>query len=228
MIATIEFMEKWFPYYNNLYFNNELPTPTFELMTAKTTLGQFQRSKRLDAFANPYYAYFIRLSTHYCRTEHDLAETLVHEMVHEYIAFKNIQDNGSHGRMWKAKAAEISAKSDFDITRTTSVDGCDVNPLLKEKKERSVNNEVTIFGYYRYGKWFTFCVGATNVPKYKSWIEKNVNNRTFEKAFIGIVKRTDGFDDYSLCRTKVRGFFKTNEEFNNMLPNIKVTNKWNF
>lgn len=230
MIVTREFCEKWFSYYNEKFFNGELPTPTFVLIETKTILGQFQCCRRLDAFANPYRQFFIRMSQYYDRPEHDLQETLVHEMIHYFISYKNIDDNGAHGHKWKSMADAINSKSDFHISRTTSVSGCKRSKDVAEKK-KSPCTKAYMFAYKKYGQIMTFLVGETNVDKYKKWLQKEVNSKysSIECGCAGIVNRLD-FDQYSVCRTKVRGYFKSIDEFRSeiapSMSDVEEFGKW--
>lgn len=135
MVLTLSYIEEAFKKYNVMYFDNSLPLPKFEIMKKKTHLGEFQACRRLDIFANPLDASVIRISIYYDREAKDFDETIIHEMIHYYISHNCIVDNGSHGKQWKKKAAEINAKGGWNITRTTSVRGVPRNPsLIKTKK----------------------------------------------------------------------------------------------
>lgn len=101
MIATIELMKEWFPKFNKEYFDNELPEPKFELMQEKTVLGNFQTCKRLDMMANPYRIFIVRLSTYFDTELRDLQETFIHELIHYFVSYKEIEDTSSHGEQWK-------------------------------------------------------------------------------------------------------------------------------
>lgn len=226
MIATLGFLKEKFEYYNNLIFQNELPIPAFELMKTKHTLGQFEKCLRLTPFGNGKQPkYYIRLSTYFDRPINDLCETVVHEMVHMWIAVNNIRDNGSHGKQWQKKANEINKKYGFTISRCSSVDNCDINPIFLKKLEAK---PIMMFAYLKNNRWFTFATSVENSTKYKNWLNDSVKTRQCEKACYGLYYRNADFN-YTLCRTRVHGFYKTIDEFfNEIYPNIKDIVKINF
>ena len=59
--------------------------------------------------------------------EKSLDETLIHEMIHYYIAHKHIKDNNQHGRYFMMYASRISVASGYDITRYGSSEGMALN-----------------------------------------------------------------------------------------------------
>ena len=226
MIATLSFLKEKFEYYNNLIFEGKLPTPTFELMKTKTTLGQFQYCMRNTIFGNGKEPkYFIRLSTFYDRQENDLCETIVHEMVHFWVSFNKLPDNGHHGRIWTMKANEINKKYGFHISRCSSIEGCDINPIYAKKLE---DKPVMMFAYYKNNRWFTFASSIDNATKFIHWIIDNVKHKNMEKACYGHYKRDKNFN-YTICRTRVHGWYKTPNEFESEIyPNIIDVTKINY
>lgn len=223
MIPTIKWIEDNFKKYNELYFNNELPTPRFELISTKTILGQFQSCRRLDCMANPYKAYFIRLSTYYDRSEHDIAATLIHEQIHYWIDYKDIVDNGSHGTQWKALAEEINKKSDFNITRTTSVSDCQLNPEISKRRKKSGNDTINMFGYFQHNRWFVFCVGDTKIEQATDITKRIIETDKTVKGFYGKVQRTKYIDSMAICRRRIKGYYKSNDEFEKeILPILEI------
>lgn len=219
MYPTIPFIEEKFKQYNKEYFNNELPTPTFMLFHPKTTLGQFESTQRLDPLANAYHKYIIRMSTYYDRTEHDVDETLIHEMVHFFIDFKGIEDNGSHGKKWKALAEEINAKGNWNISRTTSIANCPINPLYASEKD-AAKCKVCVYAYHnkKSGVWFVFISSLSKRNYYESWLKKEVESGKFiDKYIVSTAPRNNGFIAYSLCKRLVKGHEHTEQSLKEII-----------
>jgi hypothetical protein len=59
-------------------------------------------------------------------------------MLHYYIKFKGIRDTSSHGRIWKAKAAEISRRFNLNISRTNPAGGGASKAVLEKKASKNV------------------------------------------------------------------------------------------
>ena len=131
MIVTIPYIKEKFLYWNREAFNNELPLPTFELMTSKRTLGQYSRRRVLGETIHK-----IRISDYYDSSEKRIIETIVHEMIHYYIRYKGIKDTSSHGPIWKKMAYELSQKFDLNITRLSNPMG-EISEATKEKKSKN-------------------------------------------------------------------------------------------
>lgn len=102
MVVTKEWLVENYNKYNNLIFNGGLPSlergrnqsVNFDLKVnnSRSFLGQFcQRKKGLFGDMN----YTIKISRYYDREEKDLINTLVHEMIHCYIAYNHIHDTSS-------------------------------------------------------------------------------------------------------------------------------------
>ena len=101
MTVNIEWIAQQFELFNALYFNKVLPTPLFLVSKTKTKLGWFVHKNRFTFRGFRSYDYKIGMSTHYQFTERQAQNILLHEMIHFYIAFKNIKDKSAHGPVFK-------------------------------------------------------------------------------------------------------------------------------
>ena len=120
MIADFDNMPMVFYDCNEKYFNNELPTPKFDLMHTTKYLGWFgyRKNKKKNKNKEPLEYKIIKMCDCYDFDEKDFIEIMVHEMIHYYIAWNQIKDNGDHGKMFMEKANEIKEKYGLDITKT--------------------------------------------------------------------------------------------------------------
>ena len=143
MIPTIQFMEVNFPKLNARFFDGKLITPKFEIIHKQRVLGEYQPCLDLTVLGNDYQIDVIRMTDVYDVTEHIALEVLCHEMIHLWTHQTEDPSNPGnhlpvdHGKWFKKKAAEINAKSNFHIARTT--DGTSLVKVNKKKKTTNAN-----------------------------------------------------------------------------------------
>lgn len=117
--------------YNKKCFNNELPRPLISLFHSEKILGRFTCDFDEDGYVdNPR----IEISDSYEYTEQRLSEVLVHEMIHYYLAYTQLDTNLTHGEHFNAMANYIS--NNFGLNITETIDIADMNKV-------------------KHGNWFT-------------------------------------------------------------------------
>ena len=147
MKVTLDIIREKFDLFNDSYFNSELPRIEFKITKEKRRFGFFEYARRYDAFTHKFIEVPVRIgiSSYYDMPEKSFDETLIHEMIHYYIAHKHIKDNNQHGRYFMMYASRISAASGYDITRYGSSEGMALNNTEKKEyfimKYRFRNNE---------------------------------------------------------------------------------------
>lgn len=120
MELTVQYLNNAFDKYNKRFFNNVLPPIEIKISRTRNCFGRFWSRKERNGNKRPL---FIDISKYYKRSQHDIDCTLIHEMIHYYICFMGMKDNNKHGVIFKGMAREISEKSDFNITITSSSRG---------------------------------------------------------------------------------------------------------
>ena len=110
MTPTIEYLEERFDTFNVMCFDGALPRIPIKLSRARGFVGRLQyrtvhdwrrRIVGRDGFV-------IRISTRFDLPEAEIEDTLIHEMIHYWIAWKGIKDTSTHGRAFRAKMKEIN------------------------------------------------------------------------------------------------------------------------
>lgn len=129
MKVTLDIIREKFDLFNDSYFNSELPRIEFKITKEKRRFGFFEYARRYDVMSNKYIEVPVRIgiSSYYDMPEKSFDETLIHEMIHYYIAHKRIKDNNQHGHYFMMYASRISAASGYDITRYGSSEGMALN-----------------------------------------------------------------------------------------------------
>lgn len=198
MELTIKFISDNFQVINELYFNNELKTPKFEINHLKNCLGQYHWKR------NPYTCILlesvIRISDVYDRTEDDIVNTIAHEMIHLYIRQNNIKDTRPHhGKVFNQIADRLNREGGFHIARTDSVEGCGFRDKTKTKEFY-----VGLFYSGISRRYFSFVMNKNYIEYYKKVF--NCYPHHYQQPII--FKSTDdkAWAHYPQCRRRVSGY----------------------
>ena len=100
--------------YNKLYFNSELPKCEIRIKSAYRYYGLFKC--KFDEKYKKVTCKSITISDLYDYTEETLANILIHEMIHYYLAYKHIDNELSHGDAFKKMANEMNEKYNMKIS----------------------------------------------------------------------------------------------------------------
>lgn len=117
MIANQETMVDTFWDCNEKYFDNSLPTPWFETVNSISVIGKFEYHKNKRNSKKPIRDQVIKMSDCFDYPEKDFIETMVHEMIHYYIAWNRIKVLRSHGRVFMRMANEMKEKYGLNVTK---------------------------------------------------------------------------------------------------------------
>lgn len=103
MVAGIPFIQKTFDHFNALCFEGVLPPVPIVLAKAGTFLGKMEYRQRRDIFGNvtAHDGFRLRISTCFDLPEEELEDVVIHEMIHYYIAYRNIKDSSVHGEAFR-------------------------------------------------------------------------------------------------------------------------------
>ncbi|MBQ6578120.1 MAG: SprT-like domain-containing protein [Bacteroidales bacterium] len=117
MKATIPYIEKLFEEFNQQMFAGQLPIIPIELSDAKTFLGVCAYKKRqTDDGKTEYYDFKLRINTRIDLPEHEIEDTIIHEMIHYFIGVKQLEDVSSHGPVFLHIMNSINEKYGRHIT----------------------------------------------------------------------------------------------------------------
>lgn len=112
MIATLPFIQETFDHFNKLCFEGELPSVPIILSKARTFLGKMEyKGKRgLFGLVTSNYDFKIKISTIFDLSREELEDVVIHEMIHYYIAYRNIKDTSVHGEVFRRIMETINQK----------------------------------------------------------------------------------------------------------------------
>lgn len=130
MEITLNWIKENYEKYNTLIFKGNLPHEgkfrkkdgklcdfSLEVSHTKTALGHL----RWDGTDHRIMHYTIKISNLYDRNEKDYIDTLVHEMIHFYIAYTCTRDTSPHGKVFKSMMKDLNAKYGLNMSVRTKI-----------------------------------------------------------------------------------------------------------
>lgn len=144
MTTTIDIntqlVENIFSQANVRFFQNLLPTPSFEITNTRKQLGQFRGCVGRKPV--------IKISKYYKVSRNDVETTVIHEMIHlwQFVVY----GSSNHGMTFIKKANEIRMLSgnEYNITRTSSRKGYEIQDTSNMKNRiYAVFQETNASGY---------------------------------------------------------------------------------
>lgn len=137
MIATVEYIEQKFEEFNHRFFGGKLPKLPIELSDASRFLGLFTcEVKKNPDGSRQNYNYKLRINTRIDMQQDALDDVIIHEMIHYFIAFHNLIDTSSHGKIFLSIMESINANygRKIEVSHKNST---------KEEKEQAVSKKPT-------------------------------------------------------------------------------------
>lgn len=123
MRATKEYVERKYAEFNSLCFGGSLPVLPVELSDAKTFLGMLVcRRRRGRNGRTEEYDYRLRINTRLDLPEDVIEDTIIHEMIHYYIAVNGLQDSSAHGQLFRRIMDGINKKYGRHVTISHRLD----------------------------------------------------------------------------------------------------------
>lgn len=115
MIPGLNYVRAKFDELNALCFDDALPPLTVRLSMARSYLGMLKRqpllgSERFGVGLVPRYRYTLFISKRFDRSEAEVEDTLLHEMIHYWIFVNGLKDTSTHGQLFRAKMAELNTR----------------------------------------------------------------------------------------------------------------------
>ncbi len=139
MVYDLEFLQQRFGEFNQQMFGGRLPAAPFELIRVKTFLGEcrmavttYPDGRRVS------HSFKLRFSTFYDLPERVLEDTLIHEMIHYFIAYNGLADTAVHGIVFKSIMQGINEKHGRAVAirhHMTRGQAVTTPPPAKERKQ---------------------------------------------------------------------------------------------
>ncbi len=111
MTITLPYLRSKFIIFNKQYFGNSLPVPQLKVGNARTQLGSLRYKTERKLLGHVRFTNFtITISAFYDLPQEEIDDTIIHEMIHLFIASQNLKDDAPHGRLFRQKMDEINSK----------------------------------------------------------------------------------------------------------------------
>lgn len=117
MNITATGIQNIFNHFNVLCFGGVLPSPRIRISHAKGYLGQLRYKVKKDKNGKLAYSDFsLNISQMYELNQQKLEDVVIHEMIHYYIHYNNIQDTSAHGVVFRKMMKDINIRFNRNIT----------------------------------------------------------------------------------------------------------------
>ena len=120
MIPTEAYIRSRFDAYNAQFFGGELPPLPIRLSHAKGFLGKVCFTRRRQGLFGGYKNtdFVLRINVRIDLPEEVVEDTILHEMIHYYIAVNQWKDSSTHGQLFRREMARINREGNRHITIT--------------------------------------------------------------------------------------------------------------
>ena len=118
MIPTLDYIQARFDEYNTRFFAGTLPSLPIKLSNARTFLGKvtFVKRRKWLFGATTYENFVLRINARIDLPEELIEDTILHEMIHYYIAVNQWRDTSAHGRLFRQQMKRINTEGNRHIT----------------------------------------------------------------------------------------------------------------
>lgn len=112
MTPTIPFIKEKFDEYNRMMFDGKLPDIPIRLSNAKGFLGMCCFKKKRNGLMGKVvnYDFVLRINTRFDLPQEIVEDTIIHEMIHYYIASNQLKDTSAHGQLFRTMMNGINAR----------------------------------------------------------------------------------------------------------------------
>lgn len=111
MEITIPYIKHKFEEFNQQMFAGKLPMLPIKLSDAKTFLGVCTYKKRIGKDGKvEKYDFALRVNTRIELSEDEIEDTIIHEMIHYYIGYNQLEDTSAHGAIFQQVMNAINEK----------------------------------------------------------------------------------------------------------------------
>jgi len=192
MQLTARYLRERFRVLNVQYFGSELPEPQLMVSDAKTQLGQFSCRRMRKGFFGGYQntGFKIKVSEYYEQTADEVDDTLLHEMIHYLIAYRQLRDASAHGPLFRREMARLNR-----MGRHITISSRTARMEVAEQHKRQQHLVLALQD--RDGRCFLSVVN----PSYRKYVEAQLTLVPKITHHQWVVSRDDYFNGFSQVRS---------------------------
>ena len=193
MRPTVEYLEERFDTFNGMCFEGALPRIPIRLSNARSFVGRLQYRPVRDWLGRIVRRedFVLRISTRFDLPEAEIEDTLIHEMIHYWIALEGIRDTSTHGKAFRAKMKEINGRHGRHLTIS--------HKSTPEELDRDtcIRNHHVCVSRLADGRTAVTVAASTCVPRIRRMLRWSPTVR----SGVWFVSRDPWFNRFPRCRT---------------------------
>ena len=139
MVADQSNMLDIFDRCNMEFFEGKLLFPQFDLLHSSKTCGYFS-CRTVGWFDKSIYDPIISITDYYDFTEEQFVDIMVHEMIHYYLAYFELDRKGKHGKEFKKMADCLNLTYGLNVTPRLDLKQYKRNKGALRRTKLAVNN----------------------------------------------------------------------------------------
>lgn len=118
-----------------MMFGCTLPYIPIELSNARTYVGVcVYKKRRTLLLRTEHYDFRMRFSRRFDLPQEEIEDTIIHEMIHYYIAYNKIKDTSAHGKRFREIMNDINSRFNRHLTIS--------HKLSKEEREGIIDQQL--------------------------------------------------------------------------------------
>ena len=156
------------------------------------------------------------MSTHYQFSERQAQNILLHEMIHFYIAFKNIKDKSAHGPVFKHLMNKFNTEFGWELTISVNTKDYKTNETIGSSKAKKIKERLILGIEQNDGTCFLSVVN----PHYALKIQNDIKRTTHKLKYCWYKSSDERFSNFSTVRS-LRGVKTTREEFEEIIKTLQ-------
>ena len=208
---TVGYLRERFHELNRIFFGGELPEPRLMVSNARTQMGQFScRRVRKGFFGRIVNTDFkIKISEFFIQTAEEIDDTLLHEMIHFLIAYRQQRDTSSHGPLFRK---EMDRLNNMGRHITISIRTQRLTVAASNKRKQHLVLALKDI----HGKHFLSVVH----PSYKKYVERQITLVPSIIEHHWIVSNDETFNEYAQVRS-LRARHVTKEKYEQLFKTVE-------
>ena len=171
MKPSIDYIQSHFDAYNARFFGGQLPHVPICLSHAKGFLGKLTFTRRKQGLFRGYKNedFVLRINVRIDLPEELIQDTILHEMIHYFIAVNQLKDTSTHGTLFRREMARINAEGNRHITIS--------HRLTDDQRSQAVIHKTRAFALVHFSDGKTGIKVVPNTPEHIRYWDKTAKRR---------------------------------------------------
>lgn len=171
MIPTVSYIQSRFDEFNTRFFGGALPPIPVKLSHAKGFLGKVTFTRRKQGLFSGYRNedFVLRINARIDLPETLIEDTILHEMIHYFIAVNQLSDTSTHGKLFRREMARINAEGNRHITIS--------HRLTESEKAQAIIHKSRVFALVHFSDGKIGIKVVPNNPQHIAYWHKMAQRR---------------------------------------------------